>query len=152
MMHESQESQGDSWRMAFITPNITLCRCIFSTLQPFLYFWNIYNSGEQLARTIEISRSRHEDLCNVLNSGLLMSPGCSSLHDTHIFNHLLNSQVFGISKMKICYFWLLEEMSRDFERISCIGPNSIADLESVSAVSAGTTNEEAADPDADDLI
>ena len=102
----------------FITPNITLFRCIFSTLQPFEHFWNMFNSGEQLARTIEISRSRHEDPCNVLNSGLRMSPGCSSLHGIHIFNHLLNSQVFGISKTKICLFFSLEEMRRGFESIN----------------------------------
>src|SRR5258705_55177 len=64
---------------------------------------------------MEISRFGHEDLCNVPNSGLLVSPGSTSLHDTHILNHLLNGQVFGISKTKICCFFALKEMSRDIE-------------------------------------
>src|ERR1700683_4193520 len=74
--------------------------------------------GEELVRAIEISRSRHVDLCNARNSGLLVGPSSGYFHGSHPRNHSLDIQEFGISNTKIYYFFSLHEISRDFESVN----------------------------------
>src|ERR1700736_4342475 len=105
-------------RGLFITPNLCLFRCTIFILQPFLHSWYEIDSREELVRAIEISRPRHVDLYNVLDSGLLPGPGFSQLHLIHPFNHPLDIQEFGISDTKICYFLSLHETWRDIKSLN----------------------------------